>query len=365
MSNERSVRRSRENHHAGDTAPLARPLPDTAGIAYRAPIPQMETPVQAQQLLSSAATEPTPVTEALACWQGWQELTDRLAPVLAAPREQAHFAQAIEACARTVLELCRRDADVAIAFMVHDTPDKLQRYGVLHSVHTAMLLALVARRRDWSPTLTFSAVQAGLTMNLSITHLQSILTQQTEPLSLLQRADIHAHPQASVQLLRELGVTDEDWLVAVLQHHEQADGKGYPAGMTQVSLLADALRTCDVYSAKMSPRVGRSMMQSPQAATQIFRERSANYFGATLTREMGLYPPGTLVHLVSGQEALAMRRGADLGLPVVVILQPDSDGRWVPVARAQTNDTHLAISMVHEANEWSHRLDMAQVLALC
>lgn len=325
----------------------------------------METPVQAQPLLSPAAPEPAPVTEALVCWQGWQDLADRLEPVLATPREQADFTQAIEACARTVLDLCQRDADVAVAFMVHDTPDKLQRYGVLHSVHTAMLLALVARRRDWSPTLTFSAVQAGLTMNLSITQLQSTLTMQTEPLSLLQRADIHAHPQASTQLLRELGVTDEDWLMAVLQHHEQADGKGYPAGMAQVSLLADALRTCDVYSAKMSPRVGRSVMQSPQAATQIFRERSANYFGATLTREMGLYPPGTLVHLVTGQEALAVRRGPDLGLPVVVTLQDAPGGRWLPVARAQTNDTTLAITLVHEANEWAHRLDMRQVLALC
>lgn len=321
--------------------------------------------MQAQPIVSQAPDQSAPQNQALICWQGWQDLTDRIEPILAAPREQANFGQAIEGCARTVLELCRQDADVAVAYMVHDTPDKLQRYGILHSVHTAMLLALVARRRDWSPTLTFSAVQAGLTMNIAITGLQSDLAQQTEPLSLMQRADIHAHPQASVQLMRELGVSDEDWLMAVLQHHEQPDGKGYPAGITQVSLLADALRTCDVYSAKMAPRVGRSVMQSPKAATQIFRERSANYFGATLTREMGLYPPGTLVHLSDGQEALAMRRGADLGLPVVVTLRDAGDGLWEPVARVQTNDATLSITMVHEANVWSHRLDMKRVLAMC
>jgi hypothetical protein len=32
---------------------------------------------------------------------------------------------------------------------------------------------------------------------------------------------------------------------------------------------------------------------------------------------------------------------------------------------ARANDTTLAITMVHEANEWAHRLDMRQVLALC
>ena len=316
----------------------------------------------AQPSPTPAPAMPEAPSQALLCWQGWQALTDRVGALLTAPREEADFLEAVEGCARSVLTLSQQDPDVAIAFMVHDTPDKLRRYGVLHSVHTAMLLSLVARRRDWSPTLTFSAVQAGLTMNLSITGLQSELAWQTEPLSLLQRAEIHAHPQASEHLLRQLGVTDEDWLMAVCQHHEQADGKGYPSGATQVSLLADALRTCDVYSAKMAPRVGRSVMQSPKAATQIFRERSANYFGATLTREMGLYPPGTLVHLSSGQEALAVRRGADLGLPVVVTLQADADGRWLPVARVQTNDTTLAITMVHEADEWSHRLDMQDVL---
>ena len=143
--------------------------------------------MQAQPLLSPAAPEPTPITDALICWQGWQDLTDHLGPVLAAPREQHDFPHAPSRPVRKRCSTCASETgDVAIAFMVHDTPDKLQRYGVLHAVHTAMLLALVARRRDWSPTLTFSAVQAGLTMNLSITGLQSTLALQTEPLSLLQ-----------------------------------------------------------------------------------------------------------------------------------------------------------------------------------
>ncbi len=320
--------------------------------------------MQFQSPLLQDETSPA-LSSAQQCWQAWHELVDQLEPMLSAPRHLGDFPKAIEGCARRVIELCQQDTDVAIAFMVHDTPDKQQRYGVLHAVHTAMLLAVLARPRDWSPTLTFSGVQAGLTMNLSITGLTSALAQQEEPLSLLQRAEIQAHPHASCQLLRELGVTDEDWLMAVLQHHEQADGKGYPMGATQVSLLADALRTCDVYSAKMAPRVNRCMMQSPKIATQIFRERSANFFGATLTRAMGLYPPGTLVHLACGQEALSIRRGRGLGQPEVIVLHPDDDGSWLPLARIETNQTSHAITMVHEAHEWSDRLNMHRVLALC
>ena len=104
-------------------------------------------------------------------------------------------------------------------------------------------------------------------------------------------------------MLRQLGVTDEDWLIAVAQHHEQPDGKGYPQGLTEINQTADALRTCDVFGAKLSPRISRSGMLSTRAARKSSRQRSAGYFGATIIRELGLYPPGCLVELNTGEQA--------------------------------------------------------------
>jgi len=321
------------------------------------------SPDEPERALAHPPSEPSPSTEAQCRWRRWTALADALTPVLMAPQGQPHALECLQNSARELIALCHEDADMGIFFMVHDTPDKLRRYGVLHAVHTATLLTLVARRRDWSPGLTLSAVLAGLTMNLSITPLQSELARQTTPLTASQRAHILAHPQASHDLLVAMGVTDAECLTAVAQHHEQSDGKGYPARIACKHLLADAVRTCDIYSAKMSPRVGRSVVQGPQATTQIFRERSANYFGATLTREMGLYPPGSLIELNDGRLAVVVRRGRDLSLPEVVALSDASGPTWRPVARFMTTDRGTHIVAASEVTDWGLRIDPEAVLS--
>jgi HD-GYP domain-containing protein (c-di-GMP phosphodiesterase class II) len=260
---------------------------------------------------------------ALAHWAQWCELSETLAPLLFTPLACEDFTHEISQCASTVIRLTRQDPDVAIFHMIHATPDKMHRYSILHAMHTAMLLALIGRRKDWGDARTASAVKAGLTMNLSITNLQIELAQHFGPLSTHQRQAIDAHPLASWKMLHDLGVTDEDWLIAVAQHHEQADGKGYPQGLTTIHQVADAIRTCDVFGAKISPRVGRAGMPTPRAAAEIFRQRSAGYFGATIIRELGLYPPGCLVELFTGEQAVVIKRTNDPNAPDVVLLSDD------------------------------------------
>ncbi len=270
-------------------------------------------------------------------WLQWQTLAQDLNPLLTEPGQQPNFLPTLQAISQQLQALTHQDGDVAIFHLVHATPDKVQRYGVLHAMHTAMLMALIGQRKDWSPARLDSAVKAALTMNIAITDLQSDLAQQATPLSPAQRDAIRHHPTASGQLLRELGVQDSDWLEAVEQHHEQPDGQGYPGGLTALHPLADALRTCDIFGAKLSPRANRPGMLSPKAAAEIFRQRSAGYFGATIIRELGLYPPGCLVDMSTGETAIVLRRTRDPMAPDVVLLCNASGHPLAPLARCATS----------------------------
>jgi len=276
----------------------------------------------------------------LARWAQWHALADTLTPLLCQPLA-AGYEQAIRQVASELIELTGQAPDVAIFHMVHATPEKLRRYSVLHALHTAMLLTLIGRRKDWGDARTNTAVLAGLTMNISIAALQSELAFQGVPLSAAQRECIEEHPLASAQMLRELGVQDEEWLTAVAQHHEQADGKGYPKGLVQLNMLADAVHTCDVFGAKLSPRVGRRGMALPKAAAEIFRQSSAGYFGATIVRELGLYPPGCLVTLSTGELAVVVQRTRDPKSPDVVLL---SDTSGQALARPHRSNTRTGPS---------------------
>lgn len=321
--------------------------------------------VASDPLLPSQQEVQPPSTAACHRWALWQELADELAPVLQDPLGCSGFLHDIRVAASQVMQLTRQDPDIGIFHMVHATDDKVHRYSVLHAMHVAMLMALVGLRKDWGDARTLSGVQAALTMNLSITELQTELALQTSPLTDAQQAAIHAHPLASWQMLRQLGVTDEDWLIAVAQHHEQADGSGYPQGLNQPHQLADALRTCDVFGAKISPRAGRTGLLTPRAAAEIFRQRSAGYFGATIIRELGLYPPGCLVALYTGEQAVVVRRSVDPSAPDVVLL---SDRQGAPLAELVRCRTTRAcgrqIVGAAPRQDWARHLPASDILML-
>ncbi|MCE4556444.1 HD-GYP domain-containing protein [Roseateles cellulosilyticus] len=261
-------------------------------------------------------------------WQGLQALSERLEGLLLTPRAVDDFPAALGALTLELDQLMTDDVDLGVFEVVRISPDKLSRYGSLHSLHTACVVWLVARRKEWTDGKRLSAMKAALTMNIAVTDLQTTLALQTGPLDDTQRQSMRDHPLAGERLLRSLGVTDEDWLSAVAQHHEQPDGQGYPAGVTRMTDLADVLRTCDVFCAKMSPRTGRPAMLSPTAAMSIFHQRSANKFGASVVSTIGVFPPGALVSLNTGEQAIVTARTQDPLRPMVALL---TDERGQPL----------------------------------
>ncbi len=300
-----------------------------------------------------------------ACWQRWQHLADDLEPLLMTPQACPDFVGRLEQAASRLRRLVLDDPDVAIFHMVFATADKIRRYSVLHAMHTGMLLTLIGDRKEWGEPRTVLAVQAALTMNLSIMALQIDLAQQQGPLDDTQRDLIQEHPLRSRQMLQALGVTHADWLQAVAEHHEQADGKGYPLSLSQVHPLADAIHTCDIFGAKLSPRLGRDSMLSPRAAAEIFRQRSVGYFGATIIRELGLYPPGCLVELASGEQAIVVRRMPDQNAPNVVVLKDHTGEPLATLVRSHTRrDSGRHIVSATTDQRWAASSRLQDILDL-
>jgi len=282
----------------------------------------------------------TPTHASVSRWLAWQTLGDRLEALLTQTGAADQFTTTLRVLADELLQLMQEDDDLGVFEVVRISPDKLSRYGALHSLHTAVVVALVARRKEWPASRQLTAVQAALTMNVAVTDLHTELAMHPGGMSSEQHSRMQSHPLDSERMLRSLGVDDEEWLTAVAQHHEQPGGKGYPLGLLEVSELADVLRTCDVFCAKMSPRAGRTAMLSPTAAAAIFRQRSAGYFGATVVSELGLYPPGCLVGLTSGEQAMVLQRTRDPHRPRVALLT-DHEGQ--PLNNPESSATGKAL----------------------
>jgi hypothetical protein len=177
---------------------------------------------------------------------------------------------------------------------------------------------------------------AAITMNLSVLTLQGQMAKQDVPMRESQKALIRQHPGEAAERLQKLGVTDSEWLCAVSQHHERPDGSGYPHALIQVAEIAVALRVADVFMAKISPRTLRAPLPIREAAKQLYGEDKGGPLSSAVIKEFGVYPPGEVVRLASGEIAVVMRRTANPRCPKVACM---TDAKGSPVTHTVLFDT--------------------------
>ncbi|MCK6419639.1 MAG: phosphohydrolase [Aquabacterium sp.] len=261
-------------------------------------------------------------------FERWDALCDRLSRLLASPGEQYFMQRVREAC-RHVLALDNVNADLQLYMILRQDHGDFERYGVYHSLHVACVCSLMAQRLGWDELDRQRIIGAALTMNLGIIDLQGQLARQAAPLTRRQRELIDGHPQRAARLLRDAGLDDAEWIEAVQDHHERSGGGGYPLNRTHPGLRSQLLRLADQFTAKHSARATRPALPAQMAARQFFVENPGERMASLMIKEFGIYPPGCLVRLASGEIAIVVRRGAAANTPQVAALT-DRSGRVLP-----------------------------------
>jgi HD-GYP domain-containing protein (c-di-GMP phosphodiesterase class II) len=292
--------------------------------------------VEAERAARAAArgAEHTPRT--LSLFDRWERSIwqfDKLSRALV--RHQAKGAE-VPALFAALGELVDVDADVALFLCVRQDDRRFALYPLTHALHCAVLALLTGRYLGWPQARVASLGCSALTMNLAILELQATMAEQDTPPSARQLKEIRAHPQASVKLLQDAGIDDAAWLGAIAEHHEQPGGGGYPLNLTDVSESAQLLRAADVLMAKISPRAQRPAIAPQAAVRQLFQQRPGDPLAMALIRTLGVYPPGSLLKLRSGEVAVAIRRPAAGTHPLVATLS-DTNGR--PSAQTHRRDS--------------------------
>lgn len=225
-------------------------------------------------------------------------------------RSKSDAEPALRALAAQVLQAIALDPDIALASIL------LNRiagtYAVRHCVETALVAALVARAMHYSEEQTLVIAAAALTMNVAMLAQHDNFQHQGLVLTHAERDAIWRHPNDGAELLYNAGVRDKAWLDYVLQHHEQADGSGYPQGLSgaQIAPGAHLIGLADRYCALISARNYRRSMHPDLALHTLLSLQGGvspelvRHFSA----ELGPYPPGTLVRLCNGEIGVVTRR---------------------------------------------------------
>ena len=307
----------------------------------------------------------TPVVERYDPMLLWESIQAHLAYILEAMPQDGSLQPGIERIARQVMTLTERSPDLILAaVMLMDH----RNYPVAHSTHTAFVADLVARRAGWAEPARLSVCCAALTMNLAMLRLQLTLCAQRETLTPEQRRAINEHPMESARLLIMAGVNDDEWLRAVLEHHECPSGTGYPRKVTNPGEPGLLLHTADVFAAKVSPRSHRKPMMASEATKEVFTKlglSGLNPFPALLVKVVGIHPPGAIVRLVNGEMGVVKQRGPSPKTPLVRVLV-SSKGLPVlsPVERETWSNQGFAIASVMSRDKALIGLNFEQIWGL-
>lgn len=231
---------------------------------------------------------------------------------------------------------CKKDIDATIG-AVHIA--HRHQYSNLHPIYTAVLSYILCDALAMEQKSSQSIISAALTCNIGMLDFQDGLQQQSSALNDEQKKEVHNHPEKSVAILRACGIEDQEWLDSVRQHHERANGKGYPGGLTgdKTVIGAKIIALADVYSAMISPRSYRKSLEASGALKTVFLERGKEYdetLSILLIKRMGIYPPGSYVRLKNEEIAIVTKRSYDSMKPgVASLVNPNGKNYIKPLYR--------------------------------
>jgi HD-GYP domain-containing protein (c-di-GMP phosphodiesterase class II) len=264
--------------------------------------------------------------------------------------DQIDLPARIRQFAARIQTLCDDDVDATLA-----APhlDYINPYLIVHQVMGAVLAEMTARASNIGPDERLSIVCAALTRDLTLFPIQTELDQSSSPLPPTLRSAVTGHPAAAAELLRRAGVQDPVWLDAVLQHHERLDGSGYPNKLVGDAITPGAriLAITDTYSAMTKPRPYRSKEFIAQNALRdMYQQKDRLLDGNLIQRmikEIGIFPPGSIVRLKSGELGVIKHRTFR---PAEAIAYTVYDQRGMPqlesVRREAANPNYEILGMV-------------------
>ena len=137
----------------------------------------------------------------------------------------------------------------------------------------------------------------------------------------------------------------------ILQHHERADGTGFPRGLTDSEQLLQAkiIAIMDIYEAFIHPRPFRDALVPPKGIDAI-RQSSAGAFSSEMIKELllsfSICPIGHIVKLNDNSIGKVIRTHRDYPMRPDIRLYVDSAGRKLdtPVETSLKEDVLLYIA---------------------
>ena len=181
----------------------------------------------------------------------------------------------------------------------------VSEYTALHSVRCCILALAFGRHLALSREDLVVLGMGAMLHDIGMSKVPEEILNKQGGLDPKEFEIMKKHIQWGVEIVQRSGTVHPGVLEFITQHHERADGTGYPAGRKKEAIApAGAIGSIiDVYDAVTSERLYSGGLSAEEALKRMYEWRDKD-FSSQLVEEfikcMGIFPIGSLVELSTG-----------------------------------------------------------------
>jgi len=188
--------------------------------------------------------------------------------------------------------------------------DNMGDRAALHGVNVTVLSLLLGQELGLTPEVLQHLGLAALLHDMGKAELPDRARYRDDNFTSAQLKLYQEHVAHGVAYGKRMGLPAPA-LLAISQHHEMADGSGFPLGLRveKISPAARVLALVNRYDALCNPTNPIHALTPHESLSLIFAQTKARFDATTLNafiRMMGIFPPGSVVQLSDNRYAMVV-----------------------------------------------------------
>jgi len=194
---------------------------------------------------------------------------------------------------------------------IPDSDEEPEKYLTSHIIRTTIIALALSEFLKFPPHKQIELGLAALFHEIGMTRIPESIYMSNRPLSEKERQAITAHPILGFKMLKEANFPPSIYL-AILEHHENIDGTGYPRRITgdKISTYGKILSVACAYEAATSKRPYRDGQDGHSGIMDLLKELNKRYDDKVLRAlvyTLSIYPIGTYVLLSNNAQGYVVK----------------------------------------------------------
>lgn len=231
--------------------------------------------------------------------------------------------QQTEALSQALVDKLIGDQDMCIRLLTDAAGDKAS----LHAMNVTVISLLMGRTFGLSPADMLDLGTGALLHDIGKLDLPERVRHREEHFTTAETTFYQEHVAHGVTQAKRMGLKAGATLV-IAQHHEHADGSGFPLKLNsdRMTTAARIVSLVNRYDNLCNPHVPARALTPHESLSLLFAQGKNRYDTAILgafIRMMGVYPPGSAVQLTDDRYALVVSVNSTRPLkPTVLVHDP-------------------------------------------